>query len=73
MRTMSITIDERLYRVLKKTAGPRGMSQFIAQALQEKLRLSRETLRREYRAAEEDEGRKEELSDWDAVGTESWR
>ena len=73
MRTMRITIDERLYRVLKKTAGPRGMSQFIGQTLQEKLRLSRETLRREYRAAEEDEGRKEELSDWGAVGTEGWR
>jgi hypothetical protein len=73
MRTMSITIDERLYRILKKTAGPRGMSQFIAHALQEKLRSSRETLSREYRAAEEDESRKEELLDWDVVGTESWR
>ena len=43
------------------------MSQFIAQALQEKLRLSRDTLRGEYRAAEEDEGRKEALLDWNAV------
>ena len=73
MRTLSITIDEWLYRVLKKTAGPHRMSRFIAQALQEKLRLSREMLRREYRAADEDESRMEELSDWGAVGTAGWR
>lgn len=73
MRTMSITIDEPLYRALKRTAGPRGMSRFIAEALREKLRGSRQLLYREYQMASQDEDRREALGDWDALETEGWR
>ncbi len=41
MRIMSITIEEGLYRELKKTAGPRRMSRFISHALKERLRSGR--------------------------------
>jgi predicted CopG family antitoxin len=73
MRTMSITIDEQLYRTLKKTAGPRAMSRFIGEAVREKLRASRGRLYQEYRLANEDRDRNEALEDWEALETEGWR
>ena len=73
MRTMSITIDEQLYRVLKKTAGPRGMSQFIALALKEKLSSRQDALYQEYVAASKDEDRQQVLEDWDRIAAEDWR
>ena len=73
MRTMSITIDERLYRMLKRTAGPRGMSRFISRAVRGQLRGSRAKLYEEYLAASEDPDRGKTLADWDAVETEGWR
>ena len=72
MRTISVTIDEPLYRRLKRTAGPRGMSRFIAEAVLEKLDASREDLYREYQMAAQDPGRREILADWHALETESW-
>ena len=72
MRTMSITIDEQLYRVLKRTAGPRGMSQFVAHAVKDKLRSRRQKLYREYLLAGRDRDRKAVLRDWDSIETEGW-
>ena len=73
MKTMSITIDEQLYSLLKRTAGPRGMSQFISRVLREKLRSTQKSLYREYLAAKEDRDRQKVLSDWDALENEGWR
>lgn len=72
VRTMSITIDEELYRVLKKTAGPRGMSRLISEVLRERLEVSQEQLYREYLAAREDRERERELAEWDVTQTEGW-
>jgi hypothetical protein len=72
MRTMSVTIEEQLYHLLKKTAGPRGMSKFIAQALKDRLDSSQHTLYQEYLAASTDPDRQEVLRDWDGIDTESW-
>ncbi len=73
MQTMSITIDEKLYRRLKRTAGQRGMSRFIAEAVREKLRSSEDELYKEYVAAQRDEERGQVLDDWDALEIEGWR
>ena len=70
---MSITIEEPLYRALKKTAGQRGMSRFIAEAVREKLQNSRQNLYQEYQMASQDPDRQEVLADWDGLETESWR
>jgi hypothetical protein len=72
MRTMSVTIDEQLYHLLKKTAGPRGMSKFIAQAVQDRLDSSQHTLYQEYLAASSDQDRQEVSRDWDGIDTASW-
>ena len=72
LRTMSITIDEELYRTLKKSAGPRGMSRLISEALREKLGGRRQDLYREYLAARADSEREQELSEWDVTQVEGW-
>jgi hypothetical protein len=72
MKTMSITIDEQLYGTLKRAAGPRGMSRFITHALQEKLRPKRQSLYREYVAAQKDKERQEVLRDWASLDTYDW-
>lgn len=73
MRTMSITIDEQLYATLKKVAGPRGMSRFIAEALRERLHSSQDQLYEEYLEAKDDWDREGILADWDGIATEAWR
>ena len=72
MRIMSVTIEERLYRLLKKAAGPRGMSRYIGRALEEKLLPTREALYQEYFEASQDADRQKAVSDWEATETEGW-
>ena len=72
MRTMSVSMDEELYRSLKRAAGNRGMSRFIAEAVRERLRDTEKRLRDEYSEAENDLDRQEIVKDWDAVDTEGW-
>ena len=65
-------MDEELYRSLKRAAGNRGMSRFIAEAVRERLRDTEKRLRDEYSEAENDLDRQEIVKDWDAVDTEGW-
>jgi metal-responsive CopG/Arc/MetJ family transcriptional regulator len=69
---MSVSMDEELYRSLKRAAGNRGMSRFIAEAVRERLRDTEKRLRDEYSEAENDLDRQEIVKDWDAVDTEGW-
>ena len=73
MRTMSVTMEERLYRNLKRVAGPRGMSRFIAEAVRDKLDHRQDDLYQEYLEASRDRRRRRELSNWDALETDGWR
>lgn len=66
-KTMSITMDRNLYHLLKRTAGPRGISRFISEALHERLHSKRNALHREYLAASKDRQRVEALRDWDWI------
>lgn len=63
-------MDEQLYRQLKRVAGPRGMSRFIAEAVREKLGSKGDQLYEEYLAAQDEPERQEILEDWDAIETE---
>ena len=72
MKTMSVSIDEELYRSLKASAGPRGMSRFIAEAVQAKLSAQRDTLHEAYLEAARDQKRESEAAEWSATETEGW-
>jgi predicted CopG family antitoxin len=72
MRIMSVSIADDLYRRLKRTAGSRGMSRFISEAVRAKLRESESELVNEYRDAENDPERRQVVKDWDVAETEGW-
>jgi hypothetical protein len=69
-KTMSITVDREIYRLLKQVAGPRGMSRFISEALRDRLSSKKKALYKEYLAASKDRRREKVLRDWDAFGTD---
>jgi metal-responsive CopG/Arc/MetJ family transcriptional regulator len=69
---MSVNIDDDLYRRLKRAAGNRGMSRYIAEAVRERLRGSESQLHEEYQAAAVDPERQRIAQDWGAIETEGW-
>lgn len=72
MRTLSITMSDDLYAILKHTVASRKISKFVSDAIAEKLDKKRELLYQAYLEADHDIEREKELKDWDAVSIESW-
>lgn len=64
MHRLNISMDEQLYLKLKKMAGPRKISHFIAEAVMEKLHLREDALYQQYLEASQDLARKELEADW---------
>jgi hypothetical protein len=69
---LNITMDEELYRRLKKELPPKGISAFIGQAVKEKLRPGRKALDAAYKAASRERWRRELARDWAATEGEGW-
>jgi predicted CopG family antitoxin len=69
---LNITMREDLYRRLKKELPPKGMSAFINEAVQARLRPDRRALDAAYREASEDPSRQELGADWTVTETEGW-
>ena len=61
---LNITMDEDLFRRLKKELPPRGISAFIGQAVKDKLRPSRKTLDAAYKAASREPWRIQLATEW---------
>ncbi len=72
MRTLSITMNDDLYDILKHTVASRKISKFVSEAVEEKLDKKREHLYQAYLEAAHDVEREKELKDWDAISMESW-
>ena len=72
MKTMSVSIDDRIYSALKRAAGPRGMSRFIADAVKERLALADKKLVAEYREAALDADRLAAEKDWETTDVDGW-
>jgi predicted CopG family antitoxin len=69
---LNITIDEDVYRRLKRDLPPKGISRFINDALRARLRPSRAELDAAYRAAAREKWRSSEARDWTATDVEGW-
>jgi len=69
---LNITIDKRLYALLKKRTPAKKMSAFISEAIQAKLGPSRAELDTAYREAAKEPWRKTLADDWSATETEAW-
>jgi hypothetical protein len=69
---LNITMDEKLYRRLKRELPPKGISAFIEIAVRERLFPERRVLEAAYRKAAREAWRRRLGSDWSAVDAESW-
>ncbi len=69
---LNITIDEELYRRLKKELPAKGISAFIEEAVRVRLHPDADTLAAAYKAASKEPWRREISSDWEATETENW-
>ena len=69
---LNITMDEKLYRRLKRELPPRGISAFIEGAVRSRLRPDRKTLEAAYAAASREAWREELEKDWAPTELEGW-
>jgi Arc/MetJ family transcription regulator len=69
---LNITIDEDLYRRLKKELPAKGISSFIEAAVRARLFPDRATLDSAYKAARKERWRRAMASDWKATEIEGW-
>ncbi len=69
---LNITMDEDLYRRLKKELPAKGISTFIEAAVRSRLHPDRRTLDAAYKAAAKETWRRRLSADWETTETESW-
>jgi hypothetical protein len=69
---LNITLDEDLYRRLKKELPPKGISSFIEASVRARLFPDRHLLDAAYRAARQERWREGVSADWAAVEVEGW-
>ncbi len=69
---LNITIDEDLYRRLKRELPPKGISSFIEASLRARLFPDRSTLDAAYKAARKERWRQVLATDWAATELEHW-
>jgi hypothetical protein len=69
---LNITMDEALYRRLKKELPPKRISSFIEAAVRARIRPDRATLDAAYKAAAQESWRGRLASDWSETETEDW-
>ena len=69
---LNITMDEDLYRRLKKELPARGISAFVGEAVKDKLRPGRRALDAAYKAASRERWRIELAKEWATTEGEAW-
>jgi Arc/MetJ family transcription regulator len=69
---LNITMDEDLYRRLKKELPAKGISSFINKAVRARIRPDRRTLDAAYRAASKERWRRTLDHEWRVTETEGW-
>jgi hypothetical protein len=69
---LNITMDEALYRRLKKELPPKRISAFIEEAVRARLRPSRSELERAYKAASKEAWRRKLAADWSETEVDQW-
>jgi hypothetical protein len=69
---LNITMDEDLYRRLKRELPPKGISSFIERAVRARIRPDRRALDEAYKAASRERWRRGEEHAWKATAVEGW-
>jgi hypothetical protein len=69
---LNITLDESIYKQLKRQLPPKKISAFISDAVRERLRPDARTLNAAYRAARKERWRRGLSDEWFALDVEQW-
>lgn len=69
---LNITIDEDLYRRLKKELPAKGISAFIEEAVRARLDPDRHELDTAYKAASREKWRRRLSAEWEATEVQDW-
>jgi hypothetical protein len=69
---LNITMDEDLYRRLKRELPPKGISSFIERAVRASIRPDRRALDKAYKAASRERWLRPEEQTWKATEVEGW-
>lgn len=69
---LNITMDEALYKRLKKELPPKRISSFIEAAVRARIHPDRATLDAAYKAAARESWRGRLASEWSVTETEDW-
>jgi hypothetical protein len=69
---LNITMDEALYKRLKRELPPKRISSFIEAAVRARMHPDRLVLDAAYKAAAREPWRREPSSEWSATETENW-
>jgi hypothetical protein len=72
MRTMSFTLNDKLYDRLKRTIPHRQVSKFVTKAIEEELTKRACYLQQAYVEAAQDKEREEVIKEWEAIDHELW-
>lgn len=73
MKTLSITLEDSLYKQLREIAQVRQVSNFVAEAIRAHIEAKIAELAREYTEAEKDAVRMVEINEWSALDAEGWQ
>lgn len=69
---LNITMDEDLYKQLKKRLPPKGISSFINEAVRAHLYPDKGTLDAAYKAARREPWRRQIAEEWRTTEVEDW-
>lgn len=69
---LNITMDEALYKRLKRELPPKRISSFIEAAVRARIHPDRAILDAAYKAAARERWRRKISSEWSATETENW-
>ena len=69
---LNITMDDDVYKRLKKDVPPKRLSAFITSAVREKLHPDKRALDAAYKAASKEPWRKQISEDWEDTDVEAW-
>ena len=69
---LNITMDEDLYRRLKRSVPSKGMSAFISHAVRARIYPDRKALDAAYKAASKEAWRRQVSGDWERIDSDGW-
>jgi hypothetical protein len=69
---LNITMDEDLYRRLKKELPPKGISSFINKAVRARIHPDRRALDAAYKAASRERWRRGLAQEWSSTEADGW-